>query len=93
MPEAKDEHERPEPEHRASRPRRRGELRRQSYRDRAGLPYRGGRGSVACRPCPVCGGGRPPINTLLDVAQANIGDAAGIYTAADAAAASTYTGF
>jgi hypothetical protein len=30
---------------------------------------------------------------LLDVAQANIGDAAGIYTAADAADASTYTGF
>ena len=33
------------------------------------------------------------INTLLDIAQANIGDAAGTYVAADAAAASTYTGF
>ncbi|EUA42955.1 hypothetical protein I552_7696 [Mycobacterium xenopi 3993] len=33
------------------------------------------------------------INTLLDIAQANLGDAAGTYTAADAAAASTYTGF
>ena len=31
------------------------------------------------------------INTLLDIAQANIGDAAGTYTAEDAAAASTYT--
>ncbi|MCV7230881.1 type VII secretion system protein EsxG, partial [Mycobacterium branderi] len=29
---------------------------------------------------------------LLDVAQANLGDAAGTYVAADAAAASTYTG-
>jgi hypothetical protein len=34
MPEAKDEHERPEPEHRASRPRRRSEPRRESARDR-----------------------------------------------------------
>ena len=33
------------------------------------------------------------INTLLDIAQANLGDAAGTYVAADAAAASTYTGF
>ena len=33
------------------------------------------------------------INTLLDIAQANLGDAAGTYTAADAAAASSYTGF
>jgi uncharacterized protein YukE len=33
------------------------------------------------------------INTLLDIAQANIGDAAGTYVAADAAAASGYTGF
>ncbi len=33
------------------------------------------------------------INTLLDMAQANLGDAAGTYVAADAAAASTYTGF
>ena len=33
------------------------------------------------------------INALLDVAQANIGDAAGTYVAADAAAASGYTGF
>ncbi|BCO33932.1 type VII secretion protein EsxS [Mycobacterium heckeshornense] len=33
------------------------------------------------------------INTLLDIAQANLGEAAGTYTAADAAAASTYTGF
>ncbi|GAB7146470.1 type VII secretion system protein EsxG [Mycobacterium riyadhense] len=33
------------------------------------------------------------INTLLDIAQANLGDAAGAYVAADAAAASTYTGF
>ncbi|SOJ57516.1 ESAT-6-like protein EsxS [Mycobacterium simulans] len=32
------------------------------------------------------------INTLLDVAQANLGDAAGTYVAADAAAASSYTG-
>ncbi|MFG1934319.1 type VII secretion system protein EsxG [Mycobacterium sp. NPDC048908] len=31
------------------------------------------------------------INTLLDIAQANIGDAASSYTAEDAAAASTYT--
>jgi uncharacterized protein YukE len=33
------------------------------------------------------------INTLLDLAQANLGDAAGTYVAADAAAASSYTGF
>ena len=33
------------------------------------------------------------INTLLDIAQANLGDAAGTYVAADAAAASGYTGF
>lgn len=33
------------------------------------------------------------VNTLLDVAQANLGEAAGTYVAADAAAASTYTGF
>ncbi|MEZ0365637.1 type VII secretion system protein EsxG [Mycobacterium sp. pUA109] len=33
------------------------------------------------------------VNALLDVAQANLGDAGGTYVAADAAAASTYTGF
>jgi uncharacterized protein YukE len=33
------------------------------------------------------------VNTLLDIAQANLGDAAGTYVATDAAAASTYTGF
>ena len=33
------------------------------------------------------------INTLLDIAQANLGDAAGTYVAADDAAASSYTGF
>lgn len=33
------------------------------------------------------------INTLLDIAQANMGDAAGTYVAADSAAASNYTGF
>jgi uncharacterized protein YukE len=33
------------------------------------------------------------INTLLDIAQVNLGDAAGTYVAADAAASSTYTGF
>ncbi|ORB85135.1 type VII secretion protein EsxS [Mycobacterium kansasii] len=33
------------------------------------------------------------INTLLDIAQANLGEAAGTYVAADAAAASSYTGF
>ncbi len=33
------------------------------------------------------------INALLDVAQANLGDAAGTYVAADAAAASGYTAF
>ncbi|MBW0016383.1 MAG: type VII secretion protein EsxS [Mycobacterium sp.] len=33
------------------------------------------------------------VNSLLDIAQANLGDAAGTYVAADAAAASTYTGF
>lgn len=32
------------------------------------------------------------VNTLLDIAQANLSDAAGTYVAADAAAASTYTG-
>jgi uncharacterized protein YukE len=32
------------------------------------------------------------INSLLDIAQVNIGDAAGTYAAQDAAAASTYTG-
>ena len=33
------------------------------------------------------------INALLDVAQANIGDAAGTYVAADAAAAGSYPAF
>jgi len=33
------------------------------------------------------------INTLLDIAQANLGDAASTYVATDAAAASSYTGF
>ncbi|WP_086148739.1 type VII secretion system protein EsxG [Mycobacterium tuberculosis] len=33
------------------------------------------------------------VNTLLDIAQANLGEAAGTYVAADAAAASSYTGF
>jgi uncharacterized protein YukE len=33
------------------------------------------------------------VNALLDVAQANIGDAAGTYVAQDAAAASTYPAF
>jgi uncharacterized protein YukE len=33
------------------------------------------------------------INTLLDIAQANIGDAASTYVAADSAAAGSYTGF
>jgi len=32
------------------------------------------------------------VNALLDIAQANIGDAAGSYVAEDAAAASNYTG-
>src|ERR1700749_3996235 len=32
------------------------------------------------------------VNTLLDIAQANLGDAAGTYVAADSAAASSYTG-
>ena len=32
------------------------------------------------------------INSLLDIAQVNLGDAAGTYVAEDAAAASTYTG-
>ncbi|MDT5347028.1 MAG: hypothetical protein QOH91_315 [Mycobacterium sp.] len=32
------------------------------------------------------------VNTLLDIAQANLGAAAGTYVATDAAAASTYTG-
>ena len=31
------------------------------------------------------------VNTLLDIAQVNLGDAAGTYVAQDAAAASTYT--
>ena len=31
------------------------------------------------------------VNTLLDVAQANLGDAAGTYVAQDASAATTYT--
>ena len=35
----------------------------------------------------------PRINTLLDIAQANLGDAAGTYVATDAAAASSYTEF
>jgi uncharacterized protein YukE len=33
------------------------------------------------------------VNTLLDIAQANLGDAAGTYVAADTAAASTYPAF
>ncbi|MCH9729473.1 MAG: WXG100 family type VII secretion target [Actinomycetia bacterium] len=33
------------------------------------------------------------VNSLLDVAQANLGDAAGTYVAADAAAASGYNAF
>jgi len=33
------------------------------------------------------------INSLLDVAQANLGDAAGTYVAADSAAAGSYPGF
>ncbi|CPR13218.1 EsaT-6 like protein EsxG [Mycobacterium bohemicum DSM 44277] len=33
------------------------------------------------------------INALLDMAQANLGDGAGTYVAADAAAASSYPGF
>lgn len=32
------------------------------------------------------------VNALLDIAQANLADAAGTYVAQDAAAASTYTG-
>ncbi|KZS64436.1 type VII secretion protein EsxS [Mycobacterium kansasii] len=32
-------------------------------------------------------------NALLDIAQANLGDAAGTYVAADSAAASSYTAF
>jgi uncharacterized protein YukE len=32
------------------------------------------------------------VNALLDIAQANLGDAAGTYVAADSAAASSYTG-
>ena len=31
------------------------------------------------------------VNALLDIAQANLGDAAGTYVAQDAAAASSYT--
>ena len=33
------------------------------------------------------------VNTLLDIAQANLGDAAGTYVAADSAAAGSYPGF
>ncbi len=33
------------------------------------------------------------VNALLDIAQVNLGDAASTYVAADAAAASGYTGF
>lgn len=33
------------------------------------------------------------VNTLLDIAQVNIGDASSTYVAEDAAAASRYTGF
>ena len=33
------------------------------------------------------------VNTLLDIAQVNLGEAGGTYVAADAAAASSYTGF
>jgi uncharacterized protein YukE len=33
------------------------------------------------------------VNMLLDIAQAHMGEAAGTYVAADAAAASSYTGF
>ncbi|BAX92490.1 WXG100 family type VII secretion target [Mycobacterium shigaense] len=33
------------------------------------------------------------VNTLLDIAQTNLGDAAGSYVAADAAGAGSYTGF
>ncbi len=33
------------------------------------------------------------VNALLDIAQANLGDAGSTYVAADAAAASGYTGF
>jgi uncharacterized protein YukE len=33
------------------------------------------------------------VNMLLDIAQANLGDAAGTYVAGDAAAASGYAGF
>jgi uncharacterized protein YukE len=33
------------------------------------------------------------VNMLLDIAQANLGDAAGTYVAGDAAAASSYAGF
>ena len=33
------------------------------------------------------------VNALLDIAQANLGDAVGTYVAADAAAASGYTAF
>ena len=33
------------------------------------------------------------VNMLLDIAQANLGDAAGSYVAGDAAAASSYAGF
>lgn len=33
------------------------------------------------------------VNSLLDIAQANLGEAGATYVAADAAAAGTYTGF
>jgi uncharacterized protein YukE len=33
------------------------------------------------------------VNTLLDIAQVNLGDASGSYVAEDAAAAGRYTGF
>lgn len=33
------------------------------------------------------------VNSLLDIAQANLADASSTYVAADSAAASTYTGF
>ena len=43
-------------------------------------------------PTPVSLAAAAKVNTLLDIAQANLGDAAGTYVAADAAAASSYTG-
>ena len=36
---------------------------------------------------------RRQISSLLDIAQANLGDAAGTYVAADSAAAGSYPGF